>query len=78
MTKKEFWLKLFQENDTALACAIHLCERFVDENQLQNGAEFIAQKKNELYTEVSSEHISYVFSNKAEARRNCRHKELIT
>ena len=45
MTKKEFWLKLFQENDTALACAIHLCERFVDENQLQNGAEFIAQKR---------------------------------
>ena len=62
MTKREFWLKLFQENDTALACAIHLCERFVDEKSLQSGSEFIAQKKSELNNEVPSEVIAEVFS----------------
>lgn len=61
MTKREFWLKLFQENDTALACAIHLCERFVDEKQLESGAEFIAQKRSELNNEVSPEILVEVF-----------------
>ena len=61
MTKREFWLKLFQENDTALACAIHLCERFVDEKQLERGADFITQKRNELNNEVSPELLIEVF-----------------
>lgn len=61
MKKKEFWLKLFRENDTALACAIHLCERFVDEKQLQNGAEFIAQKRSELNDEMPLEVVVKVF-----------------
>ncbi len=30
MTQKEFWLKLFNENDTALASAIILVNRFVN------------------------------------------------
>lgn len=62
MTKRDFWLKLFHENDTALACAIHLCERFVNEQQLQSGSEFIAQKRNELNDEVPSEVLAEVFA----------------
>ena len=65
MTKKELWLMLFQENDTALASAIHLCERFVNMEQLQNGAEFIEQKKRELYSEIPAEQIVAVFGNTA-------------
>lgn len=61
MTKKDFWLKLFQENDTALACAIHFCERFVNMDQLEKGAEFIEQKKRELYSEIPDEQIAAVF-----------------
>ena len=38
MTKKELWLKLFQENDTALACAIHLCARFATQESLEEAA----------------------------------------
>lgn len=51
LTKKEVWLKLFSENDTALASAIHFCERFVTEESLENGRDFIEQKKKELYSE---------------------------
>ncbi len=61
MTKKELWLKLFNENDTALACAIHFCERFVTDESLQNGADFIAQKKAELYEEIPPELAATVF-----------------
>ena len=60
MTKK-FWLKLFAENDTALASAIHLCERFVNDEQLKNGEDFLAQKRNELYEDVPLEVIQEVF-----------------
>lgn len=70
MTKKEFWIKLFQENDTALACAIHLCERFVDEKSLQSGADFIAQKRSELNNEVPSEIITDVFAIKKPMKTN--------
>lgn len=62
MKKRDFWLKLFQENDTALACAIHFCERFVDEESLQSGSEFITQKRNELNNEIPSEIIAEVFA----------------
>lgn len=48
MTKKEYWLKLFEENDVALACAIHLCESFADDVQLVKGRQFIEQKVEEL------------------------------
>lgn len=34
MTYKEFWLKLFNENNIALTCAIILINRFVTEEQL--------------------------------------------
>lgn len=61
MKKRHFWLKLFQESDTALACAIHLCERFVDEKQLQNGQDFIQQKIAELDDEVPQEQVAKVF-----------------
>lgn len=36
MTKRDYWLKLFSENDVALASAIILCERFVTDEQLTN------------------------------------------
>jgi len=61
MTKRGLWLKLFRENDTALACAIHLCERFVDEDGLRNAEKFINQKINELYDEVPQEKVDKVF-----------------
>lgn len=61
MTKKELWLKLFHENDTALVCAIHFCERFITDEQLRNGVEFIAQKKNELYEDIPPEQVALVF-----------------
>lgn len=61
MTKKDFWLKLFSENDTALASAIHLCERFVTDEQLERGADFIKEKIKELDEEVPEEQILEVF-----------------
>lgn len=61
MNKKELWLKLFNENDTALACAIHFCERFITDESLQNGADFIAVKKAELYEEIPPELVATVF-----------------
>ena len=61
MTKREFWLKLFSENDTALASAIHLCERFISEEQLKSGEEFLEQRRKELYEDVSKEQIKKVF-----------------
>lgn len=61
MTKKELWLKLFSENDTALATAIHLCSRFIDLPALEQGAEFIDQKKKELYEEVPQETVLSIF-----------------
>lgn len=68
MTKREFWLKLFNENDAALACAIHLCERYINNEQLESGEEFISQKRRELYEEVSQETIVEVFG---QASRAC-------
>lgn len=61
MTKREFWLKLFTENDTALASAIHLCERFVNEKSLENGSDFLEQKRRELYNDVPTEQVVEVF-----------------
>lgn len=61
MTKREFWLKLFSENDVALATAIHLCNRFIDEDQLKSGSSFIMDKINELDDEISQEQIDDVF-----------------
>lgn len=61
MTKRDLWLKLFSENDTALASAIHLCERFITTEQLENGEDFINQKRKELYLEVPKEVIEEIF-----------------
>ena len=61
MTKRELWLKLFQENDTALACAIHLCERFVTQESLERGQDFILQKRKELTEDVDQKTIESVF-----------------
>ena len=52
MTRKEFWLKLFTENDTALASALILVDRFVTEEQLQSGKEYVESRKKELYDEM--------------------------
>lgn len=77
MLKKDFWLKLFQENETALACAVHLCERFVTEEQLQNGADFIAQKKDELYNEVPEEQVVAVLGDKATQKPDLSHIRML-
>lgn len=61
MTKRELWLKLFSENRTALAAAIHLCERFVTPESLKSGEDFLAQKRRELEREVSQETVEAVF-----------------
>lgn len=61
MTKKEFWLKLFSENDIALAAAIHLCTRFVTPEGLENGVDFLAVKRRELDEEMDPEVVQNVF-----------------
>lgn len=61
MKKREYWMKLFAENDTALATAIHLCERFVTEEQLENGEEFLTQKRKELDEEIPAEIVEETF-----------------
>lgn len=63
MTKREFWLKLFSENDTALASAIILCERFVTDEQLKNGKDYIKTYKKDLYEEMPKSKILKVFPN---------------
>ena len=61
MTEKEFWLKLFSENDTALASVLILVDRFVTEESLVSGAEYIEQRKKELYNEVPEDKIKLIF-----------------
>lgn len=63
MTKRELWLKLFSENNTALATAIHLCERFATPESLNNNVDFLAQKRRELNEEVDREVVELVFPN---------------
>lgn len=61
MKKREFWLKLFAENDTALASAIHFCERFVTAESLERGQNFLEQKRRELDEEVDDRIVKSVF-----------------
>ena len=63
MTRKEFWLKLFAENDTALASVLILVDRFVTEEQLEKGKEYIESRKKELYEEMPLSEIQAVFPN---------------
>lgn len=63
MTRKEFWLKLFTENDTALASALILISRYATPEQLEKGKEYIENKKKELYEEVPLNEIKSVFPN---------------
>lgn len=63
MTKREFWLKLFSENDTALASAIILCERFVNMEQLERGEKYITDCKKSLNDIVPEKLCKTVFQN---------------
>lgn len=63
MTKKELWLKLFTENDVALASAIHMCEKFIDKNISDKEREFIKEKVKELDKCMTKEQIENVFGN---------------
>lgn len=63
MTKKEMWLKLLGENDIALTSAIILIERYVTEEQLKSGSEYIQLRKQELNDEVSEDVIKSIFPN---------------
>mgnify|MGYP003291778821 CR=1 FL=1 len=70
MTNKEFWLKLFSENETALASAIILCERFVSMQQLESGKEYVEAKKRELSEEAPQELVRDVFPDFDENQKN--------
>lgn len=61
MTKREFWLKLFSENDIALASAIHLCERFVTPESLEREEAYFAEKLESLNDDVDQDTIEAVF-----------------
>lgn len=61
MTNRELWLKLFSENNVALATAIHLCKRYVTDQQLQADKDFILAKVSELQEEVPEEQIDFIF-----------------
>ena len=63
MTRKDFWLRLFSENDTALTSALILIERFVTEKQLETGKEYIENRKKELYEEMPEDEVRAVFPN---------------
>lgn len=62
MTNRDYWLKLFSENEVALASAIILCERFVTDEQLTNKKEYITKQISKLNEEVSNDVIKEVFS----------------
>lgn len=63
MTRKEFWLKLFAENDVALVSAVILLQRFVTEEQLTMGKEYLERRRKELYEEMPTADILEVFPN---------------
>lgn len=55
------WLRLFEKNPVALACAIHLCERYVDNDQLIKNKTFITEKVKQLNDEIPSEDVEKIF-----------------
>lgn len=55
MTIKEFWLRLFAQNDIALACVIHSCEKSLIKEFSENSKDFIQNKIEELYEEAPQE-----------------------
>ena len=61
MTKKEFWLKLFNENNAALASAVILVNRFVNEEQLERGKKYIRSEVQKLYEEMPEDVVKAVF-----------------
>lgn len=61
MTKREFWLKLFSENDIALASAIRFCEKFATPESLKGGRSGSPKKRSELYEEVDPKLVEAVF-----------------
>ncbi len=63
MTRKEFWLKLFAENDVALASALILLDRFATEEQLARDKEYIESRRKELYEEMPIADVLEVFPN---------------
>lgn len=71
MTQKEFWLKLFNENDTALASAIILVNRFVNKEQLESGKEYIRSEVHKLYEEMPEDVVKSVFSEYKGERGTC-------
>lgn len=61
MTKREFYLKLFSENDTALICAVLLTQRFANKGSLNSGREYILTNIKQLYEEVPDSEVAKVF-----------------
>ena len=61
MTRREFWLKLFSENDTSLASAILLCKRYINMEQLEQGEEYIAACKKSLDDIIPDDVVKSVF-----------------
>ena len=68
MTNREFWLKLFSENDVALIAAITLCQRFGPSDQKplnESQMEYIEKQKKWLDKEASSKDVKTTFGEKA-------------
>jgi len=62
MTKKEMWLKLFNENEVALACAIFFCEKNCSNiDILKKNEAFIKEKIKELDEEIAHENMNKIF-----------------
>lgn len=74
MKKRELWLKLFSENDTALATAIHLCERFVTPESLERSQDFIMNKRRELNEEIDPQIVAEIFPESSKYCFPCRNQ----
>lgn len=61
MTYKEFWLKIFNMNDIALTCAIILINKFVNNESLDIGKDFILKEKETLNEIVPEEVVKKTF-----------------
>lgn len=62
LTNKDAWLKLFENNDTALVAAITLCQRFgpQDPTLTDSQTDYIIEKKKWLYQPANDELVSII------------------
>lgn len=63
MTRKEYWLKVFSENDAALASALILIEKFATQEHIDADKEYIESRVGELYEEIPLTVVKGTFPN---------------